>query len=246
MQERLMKIAWGVTGAGHYLKDSFDVFTEFKSEIADGVKITTFVSRAAEEVAQVYGLFGLLKVISPGSYMEEIILESQQGWSYPKTGRFSRGNYNALIVSPATSNTVAKIVTGIADSLVTNAVAHGVKGGVPVYVVPVDIEGKVESPTPYFIDREICVKCGKCAEICPSQAIEEQIDFLKCTGCGLCKDICEYSAINGGSVELRIRDVDNENVKKMRKMEGIHVLDGPDRISDTLWKIYRKSLTGTA
>lgn len=241
-----MKIAWGVTGAGHHLKDSFDVFTEFKSKIADGVKITTFVSRAAEEVAQVYGLIGLLKAISPGAYMEEIILESQQGWSYPKTGRFSRGNYNALIVSPATSNTVAKIVNGIADSLVTNAVAHGVKGGVPVYVVPVDIEGKVESPTPYFIDREICVKCGKCAEICPSQAIEEQIDFLKCTGCGLCKDICEYSAISGRSVGLRIRDVDIENVKKMREMEGINVLDSPDRISDTLWKIYRKRLSSTA
>jgi dihydromethanopterin reductase (acceptor) len=241
-----MKIAWGVTGAGHHLKDSFDVFTEFKSEIADGVKITTFVSRAAEEVVQVYGLFRLLKVVSPGTYMEEIILESQQGWSYPKTGRFSRGNYNALIVSPATSNTVAKIVNGIADSLVTNAVAHGVKGGVPVYIVPVDIEGKVESPTPYFIDREICVKCGKCAEICPSQAIEEQIDFLKCDGCGLCKDICEYSAIKGGYVELCMRDVDKENVKKMSKMEGINVLDRPDRISDTLWKIYRKSLTHTA
>ncbi len=241
-----MKIAWGITGAGHHLKDSFDVFTEFKSEIADGVKITTFVSRAAEEVAQVYGLFRLLNVISPGTYMEEIILESQQGWSYPKTGRFSRGNYNALIVSPATSNTVAKIVYGIADSLVTNAVAHGVKGGVPVYVVPVDIEGKVESPTPYFIDREICVKCEKCAEICPSQAIEEQIDFLKCEGCGLCKDICEYSAIKGGYVELCIRDVDKENVKKMRKMEGINVLDSPDYISNTLWKIYRKCLTRTA
>jgi dihydromethanopterin reductase (acceptor) len=121
-----------------------------------------------------------------------------------------------------------------------------VKGGVPVYVVPVDIEGKVESPTPYFIDREICVKCGKCAEICPSQAIEEQIDFLKCEGCGLCKDICEYNAIKGGYVELCIRDVDKENVKKMRKMEGINVLDSPDYISNTLWKIYRKSLTRTA
>ncbi|HXY87215.1 MAG TPA: dihydromethanopterin reductase (acceptor) [Candidatus Acidoferrales bacterium] len=237
-----MKIAWGVTGAGHYLKDSFDVFTELKSKFKDGVKITTFVSKAAEEVTQVYGLFKLLGAISPGGYMEEIILESQQGWSYPKTGRFSQGKYDALVVAPATSNTVAKIVHGIADSLVTNAVAHGIKGGVPVYIVPVDIEGKVRSPMPYFIDREICVQCGKCVESCPNKAIEKQIDFLKCQGCGLCRDICEYNAIKGGYVELRIRDVDTKNVKEIRNMEGIDVLETPNYIVSILHNIYRESL----
>jgi len=237
-----MKIAWGVTGAGHYLKDSFDVFTDLKSNFKDRVKITTFVSKAAEEVTRVYGLFKLLGAISPGSYMEEIILESQQGWSYPKTGRFSQGKYDALVVAPATSNTVAKIVHGIADSLVTNAVAHGVKGGVPVYVVPVDIEGKVRSPMPYFIDRDICVQCGKCVESCPNKAIEKQIDFLKCQGCGLCRDICEYNAIKGGYVELCIRDVDKKNVEEMRSLEGIDVLETPYYIASILHNIYRESL----
>jgi len=238
-EKEKVRIAWGVTGAGHYLKESFDLFLSLKNDCGDRVSITSFVSRAAEEVIRVYGLFHLLEVISTGAYMQEVILESEQGWSYPKTGRFSRGNYNALFVSPATSNTVAKIVYGIADSLITNAVAHGVKGGVSVFVVPVDIEGSVQSAVPYFIDRELCVECEKCRQACPSEAIEEQINYLKCQGCGLCKDACDYGAIQGGHVNLVIRDIDRQNVKKLRRLERITVLDNPTQLREALWATVR-------
>ena len=43
-----------------------------------------------------------------------------------------------LIIAPATANTVAKIVRGIADTLVTNAVAQTAKGETPIYILPVD------------------------------------------------------------------------------------------------------------
>ncbi|MDD1720459.1 MAG: dihydromethanopterin reductase (acceptor) [Euryarchaeota archaeon] len=233
-QARRKKVAWGITGAGHYLTESFDLFVQFKDTFGVEVSITTFVSRAAEEVARVYGLFHYLQTISPGDYMEEVILESAQGWSYPKTGRFSRGNYDALFISPTTSNTVAKIAYGIADSLITNAVAHAIKGGIPVFLVPVDIEGRIESPVPYFINRDICVGCERCQEACPHDAINEQIDYLKCTGCGLCKDICDYNAIQGGQVMLVVRDIDKQNVKRLRKMERITVLDDPSQLERAL------------
>jgi len=42
-------------------------------------------------------------------------------------------------------------------------VAQAVKGNVPVYIVPVDIKGDIESKMPFFIEREICMKC----ELCP-------------------------------------------------------------------------------
>ncbi len=234
---RHKKVAWGITGAGHYLKESFELFLRVSGRGDVDVSITSFVSRAAEEVARVYGLFQHLQVISPGNYMEEVILESAQGWSYPKTGRFSRGNYTALFISPTTSNTVAKIASGIADSLITNAVAHAVKGGIPVYIVPVDIEGRVESPIPYFIDRDKCVGCEQCHDACPSGAINGQINYLKCTGCGLCRDICEYDAIQGGQVKLVIRDIDRQNVKRLRKMERITVLDDPVQLERALWQV---------
>jgi dihydromethanopterin reductase (acceptor) len=229
-----VKIAWGITGAGHYLKDTFDLFVELKRSHNDSANITSFVSRAAEEVTRVYGLFEHLSEVSPGAYMEEIILESEQGWSYPKTGRFSRGIYDALFVSPATSNTVAKIAHGIADSLVTNAVAHSVKAGVSVFIVPVDIEGSVKSPMPYFIDRDLCTECRECARACPNDAINEQIDFLRCVGCGLCKEVCDYDAIRGGTVDLVVREIDQNNVKTLRKFSGITVLSGPTELRDAL------------
>lgn len=236
--EEKVKIAWGITGAGHYLKETFDLFVELKRSYNDRVKITSFVSRAAEEVTRVYGLFQHLPAISPGKYMEEIILETEQGWSYPKTGRFSRGIYDALFVSPATSNTVAKIAHGIADSLVTNAAAHAMKAGVSVFIVPVDIKGSIKSPVPYFINRDLCIECRECTRACPNDAIDEQIDYLRCNGCGLCKDVCDYDAIQGGTVSLMVREIDKNNVKMLRKLSGITVLNDPTELKDAIWAMF--------
>jgi len=234
----MVRIAWGITGAGHHLRETFDLFVELKTAFNDRIAVTSFVSRAAEEVARVYGLLQQLERVSRGGYMEEIILEREQGWSYPKTGRFSRGIYEALFVSPATSNTVAKIACGVADSLVTNAVAHAVKGGVPVSIVPVDIAGTVESAVPYFINRDLCTDCRECVRACPNQAIDGQIDYLRCNGCGICEDVCEYDAIERGSVKLVVRDIDQANVQTLRKLAGITVLENPYELKEALLRLF--------
>ncbi len=228
-----MKLAWGITGAGHFLRESFEVFKKLKKSTPD-LKVTTLVSRAGEEVVRMYGLENDLNFISEGSYLEEIFLEREQGASVPKTGRFLLGKYDVLIISPATSNTTAKIVCGIADTLITNAVAQAAKGGVPVYIVPVDIAGDIESMMPFFIDREICRKCEICPPVdkCPEHAITDQIDLLKCSGCGICVRLCSYGAIRGGLVRLKVRDVDAKNVRLLRELEGVTVLETPRMIFD--------------
>lgn len=223
-------IAWGITGAGHFLTSSFEVFRQIKSEY--DVRVNTFLSSAAEEVVRMYGLESELEKISCGEYLEEIFLETQQGKSWPKTGRFLLDKYDALMVTPATSNTVSKIAHGTADSLVSNAVAQAVKGGVPVYVVPVDIAGVVISELPFGIARELCKKCDPCPprDNCPNNAITDQIDLLKCSGCGICKELCSFNAIKGGPVELKVRDIDARNVEIIKELEGITVLEKPEDI----------------
>lgn len=231
------RIAWGITGAGHFLDRSYQVFKELKLR-NPGLSVNTYISRAAEEVLRMYGLEQKLVKISGGDYLEEIFRESEQGSSSPKSGRFALGRYDALFVTPATSNTVSKIAYGIADSLVTNAVAQAVKGRVPVYVVPVDIEGSIVSEMPYNIDRKQCKHCETCSprDNCPHSAITEkngvtdQIDLLKCKGCGICKELCTYNAIKGGPVEVLVRDVDQRNVEIVKGLQGITVLERPEAI----------------
>ena len=114
-----MRIGFAFTGAGHLLKESVQV----AEKLAEDHEVTIFLSGAAEEVLKMYGLYDMVVSLTGGKY-RELATDSNQKFSFPITGRLSLGKYDLLIVSPATANTVSKIVYGIADTLVTNAVAQ--------------------------------------------------------------------------------------------------------------------------
>jgi flavoprotein len=61
---------------------------------------------------------------------------------------FSSGRYDALVIAPATSNTVVKCALGIADSLASNYFAQAGKSGIPIFILPTDAEDDVTSVTP--------------------------------------------------------------------------------------------------
>lgn len=228
-----MRIGWAITGAGHLLDESVAVM----EELAIDNEITVFLSNAGEEVLKMYGLFERVTAIT-GGYYKELALDSDQSFSYPISGRLSLGKYDIFIVSPTTSNTVAKIVHGISDTLITNSVAQAGKGMVKTLIVPVDMEsGDVETILPSKLELESCADCADCeaAESCPHNAIiaKQEIDLLKCIGCGKCENSCPYGAIKAGKlITIHMREIDIENTHKLVLMEEIDVLKHPNEVKN--------------
>jgi flavoprotein len=54
----------------------------------------------------------------------------------------------------------------------------------------------------------------------------------------LCKDVCDYDAIQGWTVNLVVREIDKNNVKLLRKLSGITVLNNPTELKDALWAMF--------
>ena len=228
-----MRIGFAFTGAGHLLRESVQV----AEKLAGEHEVTIFLSGAAEEVLKMYGLYERVVNLTGGKY-RELATDSNQKFSFPITGRFSLGKYDLLIVSPATANTVSKIVYGIADTLVTNVVAQAGKGAVPVYMVPVDIHpGPVDTILPSKMELFKCEGCDDCyaALACEQGAIipHEEIDLTKCIGCGLCRNTCPNDAISEGKIiTIYMRDIDIENTRKLASIDDIQIFETPDEILD--------------
>lgn len=228
-----MKIAFGITGAGHLLLDSVELLENLMTKY----DVTVLLSAAAEEVLKMYGLYERVEIIT-GGYYKELVKEEDQKSSYPITGRFSLGKYDLLIVSPATSNTIGKIVNGIADTLITNAVAQAGKGRVKTHIIPVDIEsGDLETVLPSKLELDRCQNCEICeaAAACPNQAItpKVEINLLKCKGCGDCQVACPFNAVIGGKkITIHMRDVDIQNTRKLFEFPDIEVHSHPSELNN--------------
>ena len=129
------RIAWAITGAGHALEECVELL--LRIERAD-----VFLSRAGEEVLQMYNLHSRIHESNTRIYRENQA-------SAPVVGRFSSGKYSVLVIAPATSNSVAKFVYGISDTLVTNLFAQAGKSRVPAVVYPTDLAPEMDSSGPY-------------------------------------------------------------------------------------------------
>ena len=137
-----MRICWVITGAGHFLSETADFLSRLgNTRRSRDVSIDLFFTRAAVEVSARYGRTTIFEACGFTICRENDF--SSGGVIY-----FAGGRYDALVLAPATANTVAKCALGIADSLASNFFAQGGKNGVPIFVLPTDGEEKIVSVTP--------------------------------------------------------------------------------------------------
>jgi len=129
------RIAWAITGAGHTLTECANCLLRYEH-------VDVFLSRAAEEVIRIYSLQGRIQAPGVRVYRETLA-------SAPLVVRLFRGVYRVFVVAPATSNSVAKFVCGISDTLVTNLFAQAGKARVPIAVMPTDLAPEMDSVGPH-------------------------------------------------------------------------------------------------
>jgi len=108
--------------------------------IGDLDEVDLFVSRAAAEVVRMYKQD--LRLPKSARIFRDTAA------SAPPVGGFYYGVYHTLVVAPATSNTVAKCVLGISDTLVTNVFAQAGKCRVPAIVFACDTAPELETEAP--------------------------------------------------------------------------------------------------
>ncbi|MFN3384348.1 MAG: archaeoflavoprotein AfpA [Archaeoglobaceae archaeon] len=171
-----MKVAWGITGSGDRLRETVDVMLKVK-EMYPNVEIRVYLSKAGQQVVLYYKLMETLK--------NNFKVWTEVNANAPfLAGMLQSGAFEFLLIAPATSNTVAKISMGIADTLLTNSAIMALKAFVPVYIMPSDYkEGVVETELP-----------------------------------------------DGRKMKLRIRKEDVEHVERLRKMDGVFILEKPGDI----------------
>lgn len=181
MSQKNLRIAWGITGAGDMLPELLDIIKELAQN--ENLKIRIFLSKAGKTVIDMYKFWNDLETIG------KVQVEKDANTPFLAASLQLR-KYDFFLIAPSSANTTAKIVHGIADTLITNSLSQGIKGGCPVYILPVDQE------------------FGTTVTILPT----------------------------GKELKLTMRQVDVNNVEKLRQMQGITVLKKPEDIRNIISK----------
>lgn len=128
------RLAWAITGSGHYIEECLEFLLTLEN-------VDLYLSQAGEEVLKMYGVdLKEVRAVHP--------IYRDKAASAPPVGLFYKNYYHTFVMAPTTSNTIAKCVLGIADSLVTNLYSQAGKCRVPSIVYPCDIAPEMETTAP--------------------------------------------------------------------------------------------------
>jgi len=166
----LLHLLWAITGSGYVLQESIDLMKDLQENY--GIKLTVILSKEGAAVVKWYK-----KWLALTEVVEKVKVEKTPNIPF-YSGPLQLGKFDFFLCCPVSANTVAKIVHGIADTLITNCVAQAIKGEQIVYLFPSD------------------------------QDIEPIVT----------------SRPDGSPLVLKIRDIELENIRKLKNMEGIKVI----------------------
>ena len=163
-------LIWAITGTGYVLQESIDLMKDLQENY--GIKLTVILSKEGAAVVKWYK-----KWLALTEVVEKVKVEKTPNIPF-YAGPLQLGKFDLFLCCPVSANTVAKIVHGIADTLITNCVAQAIKGGQIVYLFPSD-----QDTEPIVTSRP-----------------------------------------DGSPLVLKIRDIELENIRKLKSMEGIEVI----------------------
>jgi dihydromethanopterin reductase (acceptor) len=132
-RKRPPRWAWALTGSGHFFTQSLDIVRALGD-------VDLFVSRAAAEVVRMYK--------TDLNLPKGCQVYRDTTASAAPVAKFYHGDYHTVVIAPATSNTVAKCVVGISDTLVTNVFAQAGKCRVSAIVFACDSAPEMETEAP--------------------------------------------------------------------------------------------------
>ncbi len=161
---------WCITGTGYLLQESIDLMKDLQENY--GIKLTVILSKEGAAVVKWYK-----KWLALTEVVEKVKVEKTPNIPF-YAGPLQLGKFDFFLCCPVSANTVAKIVHGIADTLITNCVAQAIKGRQTVYLFPSD-----QDTEPIVTSRP-----------------------------------------DGSPLVLKIRDIELENIRKLKNMEGIKVI----------------------
>ena len=174
------KLMVGITGTGYVLQKLIDLMVYLQNN--HEVDITVILSKEGEAVVKWYR-----KWLALTESVKKVKVEKTPNIPF-YAGPLQLGKYDMFIVCPTSANSVAKIVHGIADTLITNCIAQAIKGNQIVYIFPSD-----QDTEPITTTRP-----------------------------------------DGSPLILKIRDVELENIRKLKNMEGIEVISDFPEIKELI------------
>jgi hypothetical protein len=211
--------------------------------IEENLPILAVFSKAGALVHNRYGFFWNLQFLELDESQLLILFEDQEVLTYniasllekaqisyevlPIDSTFSRGIWLAnqriccIIGSPLTSNSAAKIVTGITDTLITNIISAGKKAKQQIGILPTDqISDIMVSKLPVRQKKPLSqnlIAPQTCSFSALTVGKSSHVEFRPeyCVGCQKCVQVYPEHFSLGEEIKVHIRKIDSLNTQKL-------------------------------